>query len=576
MPAVNKNKLPKPLKERVPKPVNIISKVRRLNNRMGPLQIPYALSIMLVHQLGVSSVAQPTKTKHPYNPVKSNRGVVFIKHIPHGFYEEQIKAYFQQFGAVTRARVARSERTGKSKGYAFVEFRVPEVAKIAAETMDNYLMFKQVLKTAYIAPEEQKYNYFRQPVRSVTRADGSKLLITPYTQRVAKAVKKINAVPTQQQHDNRVERALYKYVYYYILHGPAYSEWTIISSISLSRDRIRKAQEKLAGLSVNVDLQNVVHAKPDDVSADGTPVQKLSKKEQKAAAAAKRTARAAARKSSASTDGDTSATASGHEADVSNLSSAGKKKPKPNAIKRKANDTLEQLLNRTIGESADDDSSDETFHADASSLGESSFEVDVAASSPRATATRSKKRASETVVASKAKKSKASDTTLEKLLNETIGESADADSADETFNGSAASVTDVTIDTSLDGSTASVLSSPSPKKAPKTKQIAAKINKPAAAGKAGKGKHAETEVNVAIGKQKKTKPASVLLSNAGIQKKRAPKVQSQPVVATVPAKKAVQAKASAPSAKKAQQLIQSAVDTVTVVKAGNRKKNKKA
>lgn len=155
-------------------------------------------------------MAPPTKTKHSYNPVKSNRGVLFIKHIPHGFYEEQLKSYFEQFGSVTRTRVARSDRTGKSKGYAFVEFRVPEVAKIAADTMDNYLMFKQVLKTVYIAPDEQKYNYFRQPVRTVTETNGIERLISPYTQRVAKAVKKINMVPTNKQHENRIERALYK------------------------------------------------------------------------------------------------------------------------------------------------------------------------------------------------------------------------------------------------------------------------------------------------------------------------------------------------------------------------------
>lgn len=151
-----------------------------------------------------------TKTKHPYNPVKSNRGIVFIKHIPHGFYEEQLKAYFEQFGAVTRTRVARSDRSGRSKGYAFVEFRVPEVAQIAAETMDNYLMFKQVLKTAYIPPDEQKYNYFRQTVHRVPKADGTEKLVTPHTIRTAKAVKKMNTMPTKKQHANRVERALYK------------------------------------------------------------------------------------------------------------------------------------------------------------------------------------------------------------------------------------------------------------------------------------------------------------------------------------------------------------------------------
>lgn len=87
---------------------------------------------------------------------------------------------------------------------------MPEVAQIAAETMDNYLMFKQVLRTSYIAPEEQKYNYFRQTVRTERAPDGSERLVTPATQRQARAVKQMNKMPTKRQHDNRVERALYK------------------------------------------------------------------------------------------------------------------------------------------------------------------------------------------------------------------------------------------------------------------------------------------------------------------------------------------------------------------------------
>ncbi len=39
-----------------------------------------------------------------------------------------------------------SVQTGRSKGYAFVEFECDEVAKIVADTMNNYLMFNKLLK----------------------------------------------------------------------------------------------------------------------------------------------------------------------------------------------------------------------------------------------------------------------------------------------------------------------------------------------------------------------------------------------------------------------------------------------
>lgn len=52
-----------------------------------------------------------TKCKSKQHKVKKRcKGIVYIGHIPHGFYEEQMKNYFKQFGKVTRVRVARSKR----------------------------------------------------------------------------------------------------------------------------------------------------------------------------------------------------------------------------------------------------------------------------------------------------------------------------------------------------------------------------------------------------------------------------------------------------------------------------------
>ncbi|EFN62136.1 MKI67 FHA domain-interacting nucleolar phosphoprotein-like [Camponotus floridanus] len=71
-----------------------------------------------------------------------------------------MKDYFKQFGKVTRIRVARSKRTGKSRGYGYIEFLHPEVAKVAAESMNNYLMCGRLLKATYIPPEKQHFGFF--------------------------------------------------------------------------------------------------------------------------------------------------------------------------------------------------------------------------------------------------------------------------------------------------------------------------------------------------------------------------------------------------------------------------------
>jgi nucleolar protein 15 len=42
------------------------------------------------------------------NPKK--RGVVYLGHIPHGFYEEELRGFFSQFGEVSRVKVSRSSK----------------------------------------------------------------------------------------------------------------------------------------------------------------------------------------------------------------------------------------------------------------------------------------------------------------------------------------------------------------------------------------------------------------------------------------------------------------------------------
>lgn len=66
--------------------------------------------------------------------------------------------FFSQFGDVKRLKVSRSKKTGNSKHYAFVEFRSSQVAAIAADAMNGYMMFTQkldchVLPASKVHPE---------------------------------------------------------------------------------------------------------------------------------------------------------------------------------------------------------------------------------------------------------------------------------------------------------------------------------------------------------------------------------------------------------------------------------------
>lgn len=153
---------------------------------------------------------QKQKSRHQFDPKKLKRGVLLIKNLPHGFYERQLKKYFGQYGEVTRLRLARSEETGRSKHYAYIEFKYPEVANIAAESMNNYIMFRQCLKTAYIPPEKQDHDYFKQTVKVKRNKRGDTKLITPKKLRAQEHVRKINAPVSAEQIADRAERSQYK------------------------------------------------------------------------------------------------------------------------------------------------------------------------------------------------------------------------------------------------------------------------------------------------------------------------------------------------------------------------------
>lgn len=83
-------------------------------------------------------------TEHP------GKGVIYVAHLPRGFYEKALREFFTQFGEVLRVRVARSKKTARPKGFAYVEFGNSEVAKIAAKAMNGYLMLGRALVVFFV------------------------------------------------------------------------------------------------------------------------------------------------------------------------------------------------------------------------------------------------------------------------------------------------------------------------------------------------------------------------------------------------------------------------------------------
>jgi len=71
--------------------------------------------------------------------------VIYVGHLPVELEERDLRTFLSQFGDVAHSRISRSIQTGHSRGYGFVQFSDPEVAKIVAETLQGYFLGKKRL-----------------------------------------------------------------------------------------------------------------------------------------------------------------------------------------------------------------------------------------------------------------------------------------------------------------------------------------------------------------------------------------------------------------------------------------------
>lgn len=126
---------------------------------------------------------------------KSETGLVYVGHLPYGFVEEGLKQYFEQYGDVLRVKLMRSKKTARSKGYCFIEFKEPEVAKIAAQSMNGYLMYGRPLVCQYV---EQSSRHKHQLIRS-----DRKFKFVPWQVIYRKAMNKVDILADSGREDRR-------------------------------------------------------------------------------------------------------------------------------------------------------------------------------------------------------------------------------------------------------------------------------------------------------------------------------------------------------------------------------------
>eukprot|EP01130_Rhizamoeba_saxonica_P010894 TRINITY_DN4492_c0_g1_i4.p1 TRINITY_DN4492_c0_g1~~TRINITY_DN4492_c0_g1_i4.p1 ORF type:complete len:249 (+),score=73.26 TRINITY_DN4492_c0_g1_i4:36-782(+) len=139
------------------------------------------------------------KTEVSENAGKMDEGVIYLGHIPYGFFEAQMREYFTQFGEISRLRLSRNKRTGRSKHYCFIQFFDPFVAQVVADTMDGYIMYERALVCKLIPPEKVHPNLFK----------GANKKYVPKRTRLEHIAKR-NAEKTEEQKQKSQTRLLKK------------------------------------------------------------------------------------------------------------------------------------------------------------------------------------------------------------------------------------------------------------------------------------------------------------------------------------------------------------------------------
>lgn len=97
----------------------------------------------------------------------SNKTVIKLKNLPHGYNEEQLTKYLTQFGHVNNVELRFVKaKSGKQILIGYVEFKSPKAAKVAAKTMNNSKFLDNILKSQQMDKTELPENVFNKVKRS--------------------------------------------------------------------------------------------------------------------------------------------------------------------------------------------------------------------------------------------------------------------------------------------------------------------------------------------------------------------------------------------------------------------------
>jgi cold-inducible RNA-binding protein len=85
-----------------------------------------------------------------------NQNRLFVGNLSYKTMENDLQDYFSQAGVVTSVNLMLDKVTGKSRGFAFVEFATPEEANKAVEQLHNKEFQGRALTVNVARPREER------------------------------------------------------------------------------------------------------------------------------------------------------------------------------------------------------------------------------------------------------------------------------------------------------------------------------------------------------------------------------------------------------------------------------------
>ena len=96
-----------------------------------------------------------------------NQNRLFVGNLSYQTTENDLQDYFSQAGVVTSVNLMMYKVTGKSRGFAFIEFATPEEASKAVEQFHNQEFQGRTLTVNVARPREERAPRYGGDRRSV-------------------------------------------------------------------------------------------------------------------------------------------------------------------------------------------------------------------------------------------------------------------------------------------------------------------------------------------------------------------------------------------------------------------------